>query len=96
MRQAWKKMRRPGGRSWSSSVPTTVLLAPAQGSRTASTTTTGNRQEAAAARQPARRPARHVVSVDVPALELSALLADADTIGVIYANDTDGLNFYNE
>ena len=54
-----------------------------------------HRQEAALARRPARRRPRHVVSVDVPALELPPELADADTIGVIY-DDTDGLNFYNE
>jgi len=54
-----------------------------------------HRQEAALARQPARRRPRHVVSVDVPALEFPPELADADTIGVIY-DDTDGLNFYNE
>jgi hypothetical protein len=54
-----------------------------------------HRQEAALARQPARRRPRHVVSVDVPALELPPELADADTIGVIY-DDTDVLNFYNE
>ena len=54
-----------------------------------------HRQEAALARQPARRRPRHVVGVDVPALELPPELADADTIGVIY-DDTDGLNFYHE
>ena len=54
-----------------------------------------HRQEAALARQPARRRPRHVVSVDVPALELPPELADADTIGVSY-DDTDGLNFYDE
>jgi len=54
-----------------------------------------HRQEAALARQPARRRPRHVVSVDVPALELPSELVDADTIGVIY-DDTDGLNFYDE
>ena len=51
--------------------------------------------QAALARQPARRRPRHVVGVDMPALELPPELADADTIGVIY-DDTDGLNFYNE
>jgi hypothetical protein len=53
-----------------------------------------HRQEAALAWRPARRRPRHVVSVDVPALELPPELVDADTIGVI--DDTDGLNFYNE
>jgi hypothetical protein len=33
--------------------------------------------------------------VDIPAFELPAELADADTIGIIY-DETDGLNFYNE
>jgi hypothetical protein len=33
--------------------------------------------------------------VDVPAFELPAELADAETVGVIY-DEVDGLNFYNE
>ena len=33
--------------------------------------------------------------MDIPAFELPAGLADADTIGIIY-DETDGLNFYND
>ena len=54
-----------------------------------------HRQEAALARQPARRRARNLAGVDMPAFEFPPELADADTIGVIY-DQTDGLNFYNE
>jgi hypothetical protein len=54
-----------------------------------------HRQEAALAAHPGRRRPRHVPGVDIPAFELPANLADADTIGIIF-DETDGLNFYNE
>ena len=54
-----------------------------------------HRQEAALARHPERRRPQNVPGVDVPAFELPAELADADTIGIIY-DEIDGLNFYNE
>lgn len=55
----------------------------------------GHRQEAALAAHPGRRRPPNVPGVDIPAFELPAELADADTIGIIY-DETDGLNFYNE
>jgi hypothetical protein len=54
-----------------------------------------HRQEAALAAHPERRRPRNIPGVDVPAFELPADLADADTIGIIY-DEIDGLNFYNE
>jgi len=54
-----------------------------------------HRQEAALAARPGRRRPPNIPGVDVPAFELPAELADADTIGVIY-DEIDGLNFYNE
>jgi hypothetical protein len=54
-----------------------------------------HRQEAALAARPARRRPPNIPGVDVPAFQLPAELADADTIGVIY-DEIDGLNFYNE
>jgi hypothetical protein len=54
-----------------------------------------HRQETALAAYPGRRRPRNVPGVDIPAFELPAKLADADTIGIIY-DETDGLNFYNE
>jgi hypothetical protein len=53
------------------------------------------RQEAALARRQDRHRPPNIPGVDVPAFELPAEFADADTIGVIY-DETDGLNFYNE
>jgi hypothetical protein len=54
-----------------------------------------HRQETALARNPKRRRPQNVPGVDVPAFELPAELADADTVGIIY-DEIDGLNFYNE
>jgi hypothetical protein len=54
-----------------------------------------HRQEAALARNPRRRRPQNVPGVDVPAFELPAELADADTVGIIY-DEIDGFNFYNE
>ena len=54
-----------------------------------------HRQEAALAGIPARRRPKNLPGIDVPAFELPAGLAEADTIGIIY-DETDGLNFYNE
>jgi hypothetical protein len=54
-----------------------------------------HRQEAALAARPARRWPPDIPGVDMPAFELPAEIADAETIGVIY-DDIDGLNFYNE
>jgi len=53
------------------------------------------RQEAALARRQDRRRPPNIPGVDMPAFELPAEFADADTIGVIY-DETDGLNFFNE
>ena len=53
------------------------------------------RQEAALAAHPGRRRPRNVPGIDIPAFDLPAELADADTIGIIY-DEIDGLNFYNE
>jgi len=54
-----------------------------------------HRQEAALALQPARRRPQNLPGVDAPAFEFPPELADAGTIGIIYA-ETGGLNFYNE
>lgn len=54
-----------------------------------------HRQEAALARQPSRRRPPNLLGVDAPAFEFSPELANAGTIGMIYA-ETDRLNFYNE
>ena len=54
-----------------------------------------HRQEATLAARPGRRRPRHVLGMDLPAFDLPAELADADTIGIIY-DETDGFNFYNE
>ena len=54
-----------------------------------------HRQEAALAARPARRRPLDIPGVGMPAFELPAEIADAETIGVIY-DDIDGLNFYNE
>ena len=54
-----------------------------------------HRQEAALARRPARRRARNLPGVDVPAFEFPPDLADSGTVGMIY-DETDGLNFYND
>ena len=54
-----------------------------------------HRQEAVLAAHPGRRRPRHVPGMDIPAFDLPADLADADTIGIIY-DETDGLNFYND
>ena len=53
------------------------------------------RQGSALARRPKGGRPPNLPGVDVPAFELPAELADADTIGVIY-DEIDGLNFYNE
>jgi hypothetical protein len=54
------------------------------------------RQEAALAAHPGRRRPRNILGMDdIPAFELPAELANADTVGIIY-DETDGLNFYNE
>jgi len=54
-----------------------------------------HRQEAALARQPGQRRLRNLPGMDAPAFEFPPELADAGTIGMIYA-ETGGLNFYNE
>ena len=92
--QAWKQMREDRA-AFVEFFGTDELVLPPAKAQERLNDYYRHRQEAALARQPARRRPRHVVSVDVPALELPPELADADTIGVIY-DDTDGLNFYNE
>ena len=92
--QAWKKMREDRA-AFVEFFGTDELVLPPAKAQERLNDYYRHRQEAALARQPARRRPRHVVGVDVPALELPPELADADTIGVIY-DDTDGLNFYNE
>jgi hypothetical protein len=52
-----------------------------------------HRQEAALARHPERSRPRNLPGVDVPAFELPADIADAETIGIIY-DEIDGMNFY--
>lgn len=54
-----------------------------------------HRQEAALARHSERRRPRNIPGLDVPAFELPAEVADAETIGIIY-DEIDGLNFYKE
>jgi len=54
-----------------------------------------HRQEAALARHSERPRPRNIPGLDVPAFELPAEVADAETIGIIY-DEIDGLNFYNE
>ncbi|WP_327343305.1 hypothetical protein [Streptomyces europaeiscabiei] len=52
-----------------------------------------HRQEAAVARQPSRARGRRLPGLDLPFFELPQVLADSDSIGVIY-DEVDGLNFY--
>ena len=92
--QAWKQMREDRA-AFVEFFGTDELILPPAKAQERLNDYYRHRQEAALARQPARRRPRHVVGVDVPAVELPPELADAGTIGVIY-DDTDGLNFYNE
>jgi hypothetical protein len=92
--QAWKQMREDRA-AFVEFFGTDELVLPPAKAQERLNDYYRHRQEAALARQPARRRLRHVVGVDVAALELPPELADANTIGVIY-DDTDGLNFYNE
>ena len=88
------KCGRSGPRSWSSSAATSWSFR-LQRSRNESTPSTGTGRDP---RLPGGLRAvgrRTSPGVDVPAFELPAELADADTIGVIY-DEIDGLNFYNE
>jgi hypothetical protein len=92
--QGWKQMRVDRAAFTEFFGADELVLAPAEAEQRLNAYYR-RRQEAALAAHPGRRPPRHVPGIDVPAFDLPAELADADTIGIIY-DETDGLNFYNE
>jgi hypothetical protein len=92
--QGWKQMRADRAAFMEFFGGDELILAPAQAEERMNAYYR-HRQEATLAAHPGRRRPRRIPGVDIPAFDLAAHLADADTIGIIY-DDTDGLNFYND
>ncbi|HEX9540976.1 MAG TPA: hypothetical protein VGA04_22655 [Streptosporangiaceae bacterium] len=92
--QGWKQMREDRAAFMEFFGSDELVLAPAEAEERLNAYYR-HRQEAALAAHPGRSRPRHVPGVNIPAFDLPAELANADTIGIIY-DDTDGLNFYNE
>lgn len=94
MEQGWKQMRQDRAAFMQFFGSDELVLSPAEAGERLNAYYR-HRQEAAIAAHPGRRRPRNVPGIDIPAFDLPAELADADTIGIIY-DETDGLNFYNE
>ncbi len=92
--QGWKQMRVDRAAFMEFFGGDELVLAPAEAEQRLNAYYR-HRQEAVLAAHPGRRRPRNVPGMDIPAFDLPAGLADADTIGIIY-DETDGLNFYNE
>jgi hypothetical protein len=92
--QGWKQMRKDRAAFMEFFGGDELVLAPAEAVEQLNAYYRHRQGATLAARSGHRRP-QHVPGVDIPAFNLPAELADADTIGIIY-DETDGLNFYNE
>lgn len=92
--QGWKQMRMDRAAFMEFFGGDELVLAPAEAVERLNAYYRHRQGAALAAHSGHRRP-QHVPGVDIPAFDLPAELADADTIGIIY-DETDGLNFYNE
>ncbi len=92
--QGWKRMREDRAAFMEFFGGDELVLPPAEADERLNAYYRHSQEAALAAYRGRRRPQK-VPGVDIPAFELPAELADADTIGIIY-DETDGLNFYNE